>query len=99
MNIYLINDQLFCFLIVDPATAKVMESLIEIQTTKTKESQKENECQLQRMSADDFYQSLTIAGVSQCSQISCVTSDRLWISGVSDLILKKLIKCPSTSCK
>eukprot|EP00105_Crassostrea_gigas_P009812 XP_011424898.1 PREDICTED: uncharacterized protein LOC105326507 [Crassostrea gigas] len=74
----------------DPATAKVMESLIEIQTTKTKESQKENECQLQRMSADDFYQSLTIAGVSQCSHISCVTSDRLWISGVSDLILKNL---------
>lgn len=53
-----------CFLIVDPATAKVVKSVIDIQTTKTNESQEGNECQLQRMSDDDFYLSLTFTGVS-----------------------------------
>eukprot|EP00105_Crassostrea_gigas_P041113 XP_019925261.1 PREDICTED: uncharacterized protein LOC105334143 [Crassostrea gigas] len=62
-----------------------MESLSEIQTTNTKESQKGNEFQ---MSADVFYQTHTFSGVSECYHISGVPPDQVWASNVRHLILK-----------
>lgn len=83
------------------ATADAMESLSEISTTETEKPQRGNQCLLKLMSAPVFHQSLTLRGVDRCYHISCVSSDRAWVSdkennliliGTKDGILHHQIK-------
>eukprot|EP00105_Crassostrea_gigas_P037008 XP_019921156.1 PREDICTED: uncharacterized protein LOC105324523 [Crassostrea gigas] len=64
----------------NPATAEVMESLSEIPTTGTEKPQQGNQCLLKLMSPPELLPSLTVTGVRRCLHISCVTSDRVWVS-------------------
>ncbi|XP_052692735.1 uncharacterized protein LOC128171010 isoform X3 [Crassostrea angulata] len=64
----------------NPATADVMESLSEIPTTGTEKPQQGNQCLLKLMSPPELLPSLTVTGVDRCDHISCVTSDRVWVS-------------------
>nr|XP_034319909.1 uncharacterized protein LOC105330123 [Crassostrea gigas] len=64
----------------NPATADVMESLSEIPTTGTEKPQQGNQCLLKLMSPPELLPSLTVTGVDGCCHISCVTSDRVWVS-------------------
>ncbi|XP_065930765.1 uncharacterized protein [Magallana gigas] len=64
----------------NPATADVMESLSEIPTTGTEKPQQGNQCLLKLMSPPKLLHSLTVTGVYVCYHISCVTSDRVWVS-------------------
>nr|XP_034319906.1 uncharacterized protein LOC105338511 [Crassostrea gigas] len=64
----------------NPATADVMESLSEIPTTGTEKPQQGNQCLLKLMSPPELLPSLTLTGVGCCYHISCVTSDRVWVS-------------------
>nr|XP_034319860.1 uncharacterized protein LOC109619606 isoform X2 [Crassostrea gigas] len=60
----------------------VMESLSAIQITERGNRRVGNQCLLKLMSAPEFHQSLTLTLTSGwcCFHISCVTSDRVWIS-------------------
>uniref|UniRef100_K1PKJ2 Tripartite motif-containing protein 3 n=1 Tax=Magallana gigas TaxID=29159 RepID=K1PKJ2_MAGGI len=60
----------------DQTTADVIKSLTEIPTTWTEETQKENE-RLWKLSSPIFFQ---LKGVRRFYHISCVTSDRVWVS-------------------
>ncbi|XP_065943770.1 uncharacterized protein [Magallana gigas] len=71
----------------NPATADVMESLSEIPTTGTEKPQQGNQCLLKLMSPPELLPSLTLTGVYHCYHISCVTSDRVWVSDGYNLIL------------
>ncbi|XP_034319617.2 uncharacterized protein [Magallana gigas] len=71
----------------NPATADVMESLNEIPTTGTEKTQQGNQCLLKLMSPPELLHSLTVTGVDRCDHISCVTSDRVWVSDRYNLIL------------
>nr|XP_034322691.1 uncharacterized protein LOC105323939 [Crassostrea gigas] len=71
----------------NPATADVMESLSEIPTTGTEKTQQGNQCLLKLMSPPELLHSLTVTGVDECYHISCVTSDRVWVSGRNNLML------------
>eukprot|EP00105_Crassostrea_gigas_P013743 XP_011430158.2 PREDICTED: uncharacterized protein LOC105330250 [Crassostrea gigas] len=64
----------------NPATADVMESLSEIPTPGTEKPQQGNQCLLKLMSSPKLLPSLTLTGVDRCYHISCVTSDRVWVS-------------------
>nr|XP_034319950.1 uncharacterized protein LOC105324523 isoform X2 [Crassostrea gigas] len=61
-------------------TADVMESPSEIQTPGTEKPQQGNQCLLKLMSPPKLLHSLTLTGVRRCDHISCVTSDRVWVS-------------------
>nr|XP_034319871.1 uncharacterized protein LOC105336432 isoform X2 [Crassostrea gigas] len=71
----------------NPATADVMESLSEIPTTGTEKPQQGNQCLLKLMSPPELLPSLTVTGVDRCIHISCVTSDRVWVSDWNNLML------------
>nr|XP_034310377.1 uncharacterized protein LOC109620626 [Crassostrea gigas] len=58
----------------------VMESLSGIPNTGTEKPQQGNQCLLKLMSPPELLHSLTVTGVYRCYHISCVTSDRLWVS-------------------
>nr|XP_034319601.1 uncharacterized protein LOC117687359 [Crassostrea gigas] len=58
----------------------MMESLNEIPTTGTEKSQQGNKCLLKLMSPPEVLNSFTVTGVDHCAHISCVTSDRVWVS-------------------
>ncbi|XP_052694642.1 uncharacterized protein LOC128172945 [Crassostrea angulata] len=60
----------------DQTTADVIKSLTEIPTTWTEETQEENE-RLWKLSSPIFFQ---LKGVRRFYHISCVTSDRVWVS-------------------
>ncbi|XP_065943829.1 uncharacterized protein [Magallana gigas] len=64
----------------NPANADVMESLSEIPTTGAEKPQQGNQCLLKLMSPPELLPSLTVTGVGRCYHISCVTSDRIWVS-------------------
>uniref|UniRef100_K1QFD7 Tripartite motif-containing protein 2 n=1 Tax=Magallana gigas TaxID=29159 RepID=K1QFD7_MAGGI len=69
-------------------TSDVMEALREIQTTGTEIPHQGNQCLLKLMSPPKLLSSLTMTGVYRCYHISCVTSDRVWVSdGRNNLIL------------
>uniref|UniRef100_A0A8W8HKL3 Tripartite motif-containing protein 3 n=1 Tax=Magallana gigas TaxID=29159 RepID=A0A8W8HKL3_MAGGI len=70
----------------NPATADVMESLSEVPTTGTEKPQQGNQCLLKLMSPPELLHCLTLTGVG-CFHISCVTSDRVWVSDWGILIL------------
>ncbi|XP_065930813.1 uncharacterized protein [Magallana gigas] len=57
-----------------------MESLSEIPTTGAEKPQQGNQCLLKLMSPPELLPSLTVTGVGRCYHISCVTSDRIWVS-------------------
>nr|XP_034320657.1 uncharacterized protein LOC105323903 [Crassostrea gigas]XP_034320658.1 uncharacterized protein LOC105323903 [Crassostrea gigas]XP_034320660.1 uncharacterized protein LOC105323903 [Crassostrea gigas] len=59
----------------------VMESLSAIQITERGNRRVGNQCLLKLTSGAEFHQSLTVTGVYHCClHISCVTSDRVWVS-------------------
>nr|XP_034309995.1 uncharacterized protein LOC117683909 [Crassostrea gigas] len=57
----------------------VMESL-SIQITERGNRRVGNQWLLKLTSVPEFHQSLTVTGVGSCLHISCVTSDRAWVS-------------------
>ncbi|XP_065932120.1 uncharacterized protein [Magallana gigas] len=65
----------------------VMESLSAIQITERGNRRVGNQCLLKLTSGAELHQSLTLKGVNQCSHISCVTSDRVWVSDYSNIML------------
>nr|XP_034316848.1 uncharacterized protein LOC105339828 [Crassostrea gigas]XP_034316849.1 uncharacterized protein LOC105339828 [Crassostrea gigas] len=73
----------------NPVTADVMESLrlSAIQITGTEKPQPGNQCLLKLMSPPELFPSLRVRGVDRCYHISCVTSDRVWVSDRYKLIL------------
>uniref|UniRef100_K1RC17 Tripartite motif-containing protein 3 n=1 Tax=Magallana gigas TaxID=29159 RepID=K1RC17_MAGGI len=60
--------------------SRVMESLSGIPTQGTEKPQQGNLCLMKLTSGPEFHQSLTVTGVYGCVHISCVTSDRVWVS-------------------
>uniref|UniRef100_K1QAL4 Tripartite motif-containing protein 3 n=1 Tax=Magallana gigas TaxID=29159 RepID=K1QAL4_MAGGI len=64
----------------NPAIADAMELLSEIPTTGTEKPQQGNQCLLKLMSPPELLPPLTVTGVGGCCHISCVTSDRVWVS-------------------
>ncbi|XP_065937620.1 uncharacterized protein [Magallana gigas] len=58
----------------------VMESLSAIQITERGNRRVGNQCLLKLTSGAELHQSLTVPGVGRCLHISCVTSDRVWVS-------------------
>ncbi|XP_052696264.1 uncharacterized protein LOC128174879 [Crassostrea angulata] len=66
----------------------VMESLFALQIPEERDQRSEDKC-LRKLTSDvEFHQSLAATGVSSCRHISCVTSDRVWVSdNVNNLIL------------
>uniref|UniRef100_A0A8W8NJ60 B box-type domain-containing protein n=1 Tax=Magallana gigas TaxID=29159 RepID=A0A8W8NJ60_MAGGI len=58
----------------------VMESLSAIQITERGNRRVGNQCLLKLTSGAELHQSLTVTGVGGCYHISCVTSDRVWVS-------------------
>nr|XP_034309971.1 uncharacterized protein LOC105327789 [Crassostrea gigas] len=60
--------------------SRVMESLSGIPTPGTEKPQQGNQCLLKLMSPPELLHSLTVTGVNRCYHISCVTSDRVWVS-------------------
>nr|XP_034319942.1 uncharacterized protein LOC117687479 [Crassostrea gigas]XP_034319943.1 uncharacterized protein LOC117687479 [Crassostrea gigas]XP_034319944.1 uncharacterized protein LOC117687479 [Crassostrea gigas] len=71
----------------NPATADVMESLSEIPTIGTEKPEQGNQCLLKLMSPPELLHSLTVTGVVHCYHISCVTSDRVWVSDVKNNLM------------
>eukprot|EP00105_Crassostrea_gigas_P039449 XP_019923597.1 PREDICTED: uncharacterized protein LOC105330315 [Crassostrea gigas] len=65
----------------------VMESLSAIQITERGNRRVGNQCLLKLTSGAEFHQSLTVTGVYRCVHISCVTSDRVWVSDEYKLLL------------
>ncbi|XP_052693119.1 uncharacterized protein LOC128171377 isoform X1 [Crassostrea angulata] len=65
----------------------VMESLSAIQITERGNRRVGNQCLLKLTSGAELHQSLTLTGVDRCLHISCVTSDRVWVSGINNLML------------
>ncbi|XP_065929402.1 uncharacterized protein [Magallana gigas] len=65
----------------------VMESLSAIQITERGNRRVGNQCLLKLTSGAELHQSLTVTGVDRCYHISCVTSDRVWVSDRENLIL------------
>nr|XP_034309445.1 uncharacterized protein LOC117683739 [Crassostrea gigas] len=67
--------------------SRVMESLSGIPTPGTEKPQQGNQCLLKLMSHPELLLSLTVTDVDRCYHISCVTSDRVWVSdGKNNLI-------------
>ncbi|XP_052683225.1 uncharacterized protein LOC128163636 [Crassostrea angulata] len=67
--------------------SRVMESLSGIPTPGTEKPQQGNQCLLKLMSPPELHQSLTLTGVDRCFHISCVTSDRVWVSDYSNNLM------------
>ncbi|XP_052692430.1 uncharacterized protein LOC128170709 [Crassostrea angulata] len=65
----------------------VMESLSAIQITERGNRRVGNQCLLKLTSGAELHQSLTVTGVDDCDHISCVTSDRVWVSDRDNLML------------
>ncbi|XP_065937070.1 uncharacterized protein [Magallana gigas] len=65
----------------------VMESLSAIQITERGNRRVGNQCLLKLTSGAELHQSLTVTGVDCCDHISCVTSDRVWVSDDDNLML------------
>nr|XP_034319547.1 uncharacterized protein LOC117687320 [Crassostrea gigas] len=65
----------------------VMESLSAIQITERGNRRVGNQCLLKLTSGAELHQSLTLTGVDCCDHISCVTSDRVWVSDINNLML------------
>ncbi|XP_065929646.1 uncharacterized protein [Magallana gigas] len=67
--------------------SRVMESLNGIPTPGTEKPQQGNQCLLKLTSPPELHHSLTLTGVDSCLHISCVTSDRVWVSDRYNLML------------
>ncbi|XP_065931205.1 uncharacterized protein [Magallana gigas] len=65
----------------------VMESLSAIQITERGNRRVGNQCLLKLTSGAEFHQSLTLTGVDRCLHISCVSSDRVWVSDYEDNLI------------
>nr|XP_034309354.1 uncharacterized protein LOC117683692 [Crassostrea gigas] len=67
--------------------SRVMESLSGIPTPGTEKPQQGNQCLLKLVSPPKLLHSLTVTGVVRCYHISCVTSDRVWVSDYRNNII------------
>nr|XP_034310540.1 uncharacterized protein LOC117684056 [Crassostrea gigas]XP_034310541.1 uncharacterized protein LOC117684056 [Crassostrea gigas]XP_034310543.1 uncharacterized protein LOC117684056 [Crassostrea gigas]XP_034310544.1 uncharacterized protein LOC117684056 [Crassostrea gigas]XP_034310545.1 uncharacterized protein LOC117684056 [Crassostrea gigas] len=67
--------------------SRVMESLSGMPTPGTEKPQQRNQCLLKLMSVPEFHQSLTVTDVDRCYHISCVTSDRVWVSDTENNLM------------
>nr|XP_034310546.1 uncharacterized protein LOC117684057 [Crassostrea gigas] len=67
--------------------SRLMASLSGVPTPGTETPQQGNQCLLKLMSGAVFHQSLTLTGVGRCYHISCLTSDRVWVSYRNILML------------
>lgn len=76
-----------------PETVGVMESLSEIRSTEKEKERAENECQLKLKLPPELLQTFNVTGVDRCLHISCVNSDRLWVSGRENNIILTNITC------
>nr|XP_034319965.1 uncharacterized protein LOC105329701 [Crassostrea gigas]XP_034319967.1 uncharacterized protein LOC105329701 [Crassostrea gigas]XP_034319968.1 uncharacterized protein LOC105329701 [Crassostrea gigas]XP_034319969.1 uncharacterized protein LOC105329701 [Crassostrea gigas]XP_034319970.1 uncharacterized protein LOC105329701 [Crassostrea gigas]XP_034319971.1 uncharacterized protein LOC105329701 [Crassostrea gigas]XP_034319972.1 uncharacterized protein LOC105329701 [Crassostrea gigas]XP_03431997 len=65
----------------------VMESLSAIQIIERGNRRVGNQCLLKLTSGAELHQSLTLTGVDECFHISCVTSDRVWVSDNEDNLM------------
>nr|XP_011445835.3 uncharacterized protein LOC105341171 [Crassostrea gigas] len=74
--------------------SRVMESLSGFPTPGAEKPQQENQCLLIQMSQPELLHSLTVACVGCCYHISCVTSDRVWVSKGNNLILSDTTGVP-----
>nr|XP_034321336.1 uncharacterized protein LOC105337630 isoform X5 [Crassostrea gigas] len=73
----------------------VMESLSAIQITERGNRRVGNQCLLKLTSGAELHQSLTLTGVRFCYHISCVTSDRVWVSDYrNNLMLTDTTRVP-----
>lgn len=63
-----------------------MESLVLI-TTETEKQQQRNDCPLKLMSVPELLHSLTVLDLERCLHISCVASDRVWVSDVRKTLI------------
>nr|XP_034310533.1 uncharacterized protein LOC117684053 [Crassostrea gigas] len=70
-----------------PDQSRVIESLSGIPTPGTEKSQQRNQYLLKLMSSPELLHSLRLADAVRCYHISCVTSDRVWVSDINNLIL------------
>lgn len=62
------------------ATADVMESHSAIPNTGIEEPHQGNQCLLKLLSPPELLYCFIVTGVDGCYHISCVTSDRVWVS-------------------
>ncbi|XP_052694833.1 uncharacterized protein LOC128173153 [Crassostrea angulata] len=80
----------------------VMESLSAIQITERGNRRVGNQCLLKLTSGAELHQSLTVTGVDDCYHISCVTSERVWVSDWNSIILTDTtgvpLHCVEDSC-
>ncbi|XP_065929399.1 uncharacterized protein [Magallana gigas] len=67
--------------------SRVMGSLSGIPTPRTEKPQQENQCLLKLMSGPEFHKSFTVTDVDRCYHISCVTSDRVWVSDTENNLI------------
>ncbi|XP_065937105.1 uncharacterized protein [Magallana gigas] len=72
----------------------VMESLSAIQITERGNRRVGNQCLLKLTSGAELHQSFTLTGVDGCYHISCVTSDRVWVSDLNNLMLTDTTDVP-----
>ncbi|XP_065937580.1 uncharacterized protein [Magallana gigas] len=72
----------------------VMESLSAIQITERGNRRVGNQCLLKLTSGAELHQSLLVRGAGRCYHISCVTSDRVWVSDRNNLILTDATRVP-----
>lgn len=75
------------FLDENPFISDALESHNKIQTTEGKKTQVGNGCLLKLMSPPKFQQSLKMSGMRCSFHISCMTSDRVWISDRHSIML------------
>lgn len=73
-----------------PKKEDFIESLFEIQITKCGKRRLKNERQLSMMPVPELHQSFTVTGVESCYHVSCMSSDRAWVSDdKNNLVLTK----------
>uniref|UniRef100_K1R170 Tripartite motif-containing protein 3 n=1 Tax=Magallana gigas TaxID=29159 RepID=K1R170_MAGGI len=72
----------------------VIESLSAIQITERGNRRVGNQCLLKLTSCAEFHQSFTLTGVDCCYHLSCVTSDRVWVSDGNNLMLTDTTGAP-----
>lgn len=76
----------------DTTSADLIESLSKIHESEKEKPKEGRECLLKLASPLKLLRSLTVEGVGGCGHISCVTSDRVWVSDDKNNIVLTNIK-------
>lgn len=67
---------------------EVIESLSKIKMIENGNRRVENKGQVQLISSPELHQTFAVTDVNRCDHISCLTSDRIWISDKNNLLFK-----------